>query len=130
MLFRSRRFLLSFVPPSISSQLSEMAAVIRQAIRLAKHSFRYSSNAPLVVAADLPKVAPYDGIPFAASPEDTTKGELGQVELPSMQEYWTEEMTIVSPCPFEQEGGRTRIAVELLKLKETELLRVGGTGSS
>lgn len=107
-----------------------MAAVIRQATRLAKHSFRYSSNAPLVVAADLPKVAPYDGIPFAASPEDTTKGELGQVELPSMQEYWTEEMTIVSPCPFEQEGGRTRIAVELLKLKETELLRVGGTGSS
>lgn len=102
----------------------EMAAVIRQSTRLAKHSFRFASNAPIAVAADLPRVGPYDGVPFSASPEDTTKGELGQVELPNMQEHWTEEMTIVSRFVWLPEGRRNESDCrELLKvLQEDEEL--------
>ncbi|GAA5933180.1 uncharacterized protein JCM15063_002319 [Sporobolomyces koalae] len=39
-----------------------------------------------VAAADLPRAPPHDKIPFSAPPKDETKGDLGQVHLPAMDE--------------------------------------------
>ncbi|GAA5996866.1 hypothetical protein JCM5350_005906 [Sporobolomyces pararoseus] len=46
-------------------------------------SIRFASS---VSSADLPRAKPHEKIPFSAPPRDETKGDLGQVHLPSMVE--------------------------------------------
>ncbi|SCV73527.1 BQ2448_7453 [Microbotryum intermedium] len=45
------------------------------------------------------KVAPHDGVPFAAPPRDETKGQLGQVFLPNMA-----QIEYVAPAPIQIPG--------------------------
>ncbi|KDE07718.1 hypothetical protein MVLG_01992 [Microbotryum lychnidis-dioicae p1A1 Lamole] len=45
------------------------------------------------------KVAPHDGVPFAAPPRDEMKGELGQVFLPDMA-----SIEYVAPAPIQIPG--------------------------
>ena len=63
-------------------------------LRLASRTFaRFASTTsvggtppqPTPAAAQLPKVAPHEGVPFSAPPVDVTKGELGQIHLPDME---------------------------------------------
>ncbi|GAA5888042.1 hypothetical protein JCM16303_000190 [Sporobolomyces ruberrimus] len=70
------------------------AAVTPTPIRLA----RLASS---VAAADLPRAPPHEKIPFSAPPKDETKGDLGQVHLPAMQEKYVEQaLQIVRPPQF------------------------------
>lgn len=56
-----------------------------------------TAGTPTPAAADLPKQAPFDGVPFTAPPRDDTKGQLGQVFLPDMYaiEPFPEEQVII-----------------------------------
>ncbi|GAA5968817.1 hypothetical protein JCM3765_001275 [Sporobolomyces pararoseus] len=48
-------------------------------------SIRFASSSS-VSTSDLPRAKPHEKIPFSAPPKDETKGDLGQVHLPSMVE--------------------------------------------
>ena len=94
--------------PSLSQMYTQRLSIaLRSSSRTAfPHTFQLSPSSPYrlassVATADLPKAKPHDKVPFSAPPKDETKGELGQVHLPSMEEKSTDhKMAIVRSGPL------------------------------